>query len=182
MRVFGFQWPLSAVAKEMKERARHGFWYGHEELPDKCRGFHLPTGTMLIYTRDVGMHTGGWLRNPDYERCSHLSLSFYEPLGSGQLIHTYSQTPRGKDQQLTNELIDLFFGDWKRYLWAEPPMSKHGKSLEVWHYRLFCDEQWRPLLPRGEVYSNEFTEIGWKSFSELHDGQKPLVADSSVLP
>lgn len=24
------------------------------------------------------------------------------------------------------------------------------------------------IFPRGEVYSTQFTEIGWKSFSELH--------------
>jgi hypothetical protein len=24
------------------------------------------------------------------------------------------------------------------------------------------------MKPRGEVYSQDFTEIGWKSFSEIH--------------
>src|SRR5690606_31231568 len=30
----------------------------------------------LIYTRDVGHHSNGWWKNPDYERCRHLSISF----------------------------------------------------------------------------------------------------------
>lgn len=38
----------------------------------------------------------------------------------------------------------------------------------VYHYRLFCDEAWKPIMPRGEVYSTQFTERGWKSFSDLH--------------
>ena len=42
------------------------------------------------------------------------------------------------------------------------------KRAEVYHYRLFCDEGWQPIMPRGEVYSTQFTELGWKSFSELH--------------
>lgn len=34
--------------------------------------------------------------------------------------------------------------------------------------QVFCDPAWQPLKPRGEVYTREFTEVGWKSFSELH--------------
>ena len=33
-----------------------------------------------------------------------------------------------------------------------------------------CDEAWKPIMPRGEVYSTQFTERGWKSFSEIHNG------------
>lgn len=39
---------------------------------------HEPTGTMLLFTRDIGHHTSGWWKNPDYERCYHLSLSFWD--------------------------------------------------------------------------------------------------------
>lgn len=56
----------------------------------------------------------------------------------------------------------------ERLLWCEPPYSEEGKKAGVYHYRLFCDENWQPIFPRGEVYSTQFTEMGWKSFSELH--------------
>ena len=29
---------------------------------------------------------------------------------------------------------------------------------------------WQPVFPRGEVYSKQFTEKSWKSYSELHGG------------
>jgi len=60
------------------------------------------------------------------------------------------------------------FCDDRRLLWIEPPYSPEGRRSDVHHYRLFCDEHWQPIKPRGEVYSTDFTEKGWKSFSELH--------------
>ena len=45
--------------------------------------------------------------------------------------------------------------------------------MGVYHYRLFCDEGWQPLKPRGEVYTRDFIEKGWKSFSELHADDVP---------
>ena len=33
--------------------------------------------------------------------------------------------------------------------------------------RPLCDTHWRPILPRKEVYSKDFTELGWKSASEV---------------
>ncbi len=65
-------------------------------------------------------------------------------------------------------MLEKFFGNNRRLLWCEPPYSKQGKQVEVYHYRLFCDENWQPIMPRGEVYSKQFTELGWKSYSELH--------------
>jgi hypothetical protein len=60
------------------------------------------------------------------------------------------------------------FGEYKKWIWVEPPFSDHGKSMDVWHYRLFTDENWQPIKPKGEVYNTQFTEKGWKSFSELN--------------
>jgi hypothetical protein len=51
---------------------------------------------------------------------------------------------------------------------ASPPYTKEGKAVDVWHYRFFIDKATMlPLFPRGEVYSRELTEVGWKSFSEV---------------
>ena len=126
---------------------------------DKCKAYHQQTGTVLIYTKESGYHSGGWWKNPDYERCWHLSVSFADP----------STGERGFfSRKMAERWVKLFFGDHCDKLWCEPPYTKEGKQLVVWHYRLFCDPAWNPIKPRGEVYSKHFTERGWKSFSELN--------------
>lgn len=161
MITYGKTWLKTGVAGDLRARALRGFYDGTQatrHLLEYCKGFHAPTGTLLIFTRDTGHHTGGWWKNPDYERCWHLSLSFYDEAGASA----------PKDKRLTEEWLDAFFGEEKRKLWCEPPYSPEGAARGVWHYRLFCDENWRPIIPRGEVYTREFTEAGWKSYSELH--------------
>lgn len=135
--------------------ARKGIFDGTFETAaylDTCRWFLERYDCILIFTRDTGYHTCGWWKNPDYERCWHLSLSF----------------PGGWSRKKAGHIIDRIFGGKKRLLWCEPPYSNEGKQAGVYHYRLFCDERWQPIMPRGEVYSTRFTELGWKSFSELH--------------
>lgn len=116
-------------------------------------------GAVIIFTRDTGHHTGGWWKNPDYERCWHLSLSQRDPR-TGETVPA--------DMAFFQRLAEAFFEDDVRKTWLEGPYSPEGKATGVWHYRLFCDEAWNPILPRGEVYNTEFTEAGWKSFSEIH--------------
>lgn len=157
------------VASELRRRAQYGTYSGFGTPADleyigRCGFGHTPTGTKLIFTRDVGMHASGWWKNPDYERCEHLSLAFYDP-------ETLEPT-KVQNKKLVERWCRLFFRDACRLLWIEPPGFPEGKARAVWHYRLFMDESWTvPLLPRGEVYSREFTEKGWKSWSDLH-GQK----------
>lgn len=159
MRHFGTHWLKVGIAQEMRRVALVSRIYnGTTPIDPRCKALHIPTGTLLIFTRDAGMHSGGWWKNPDYERCWHLSLSFHDPI-------TGESAP--KNTKLTDEWLDAFYGDDQRYLWAESPYSLEGKRRGVWHYRLFCDPSWAPILPRGEVYSKEFTERGWMSFSEL---------------
>ena len=153
---------LKATAAQMlRKRAGLGFFDGTERSAkylEYCRAYHATSGTLLLFTRDTGHHTAGWWKNPDYERCWHLSLSFFD-------VESRERAP--KDAGLTREWLSLFFGDDVRKLWCEPPYSREGKASDVWHYRLFCDEHWLPIIPRGEVYTREFTEAGWKSFSDL---------------
>ena len=103
----------------------------------------------VVLTRDAGHHSSGWFKNPDYERCWHLSCSFRD----------------GFTRARGDSLARLVFGDDVRKCWIEPPYSKEGRQMEVWHYRLFCDAAWQPIVPRGEVYSRLMAE-GWQSFSE----------------
>lgn len=179
MRVFRDHWLKAGVAQEMRRVAIHSGTYdgiateANLRLIDGCRARHEPTGTLLIFTRDAGAHSGGWWKNPDYERCWHLSLSFEDP-------ETGEAAP--KDVKLTQEWLELFFGEYQRLLWAEPPYTPQGKRKDVWHYRLFCDPSWTPLLPRGEVYTKQFTESGWMSFSELRGAHAKALAALEPLP
>lgn len=145
---------LEGALNKVRERANTGLWRGQSENPyfESCRWFIERYECIIILTRDTGYHSSGWWKNPDYERCYHLSISF--------------QGERRKN--VTNKIIKGIFGENQKLLWVEPPYSKTGKQKEVWHYRLFCDALWNPIKPRGEVYDTEFTEKGWKSFSEVH--------------
>jgi hypothetical protein len=154
---------LERIASRMRKVAQRGVFSGREsELRELY--FQLCTktvyGTNLIFTRDAGHHTSGWFKNPDYERCWHLSTS-----PTAQTIWA-RDTPE-LNKQLLHGWVKAFFRDHLRYVWAETPKSKEGQVAGVLHWRLFCNEHWEPIIPRSEVYSTEFTEKGWKSASEL---------------
>lgn len=116
-------------------------------------------GVAMIFTRDTGHHTSGWWKNPDYERCWHLSLSFFD-------LPTFS--PEQYRHALGASIGRLFFGDDIRFAWVEPPYTAEGKARGVHHYRVFVDEGWKAIMPRGEVYGRDNTPAHWKSFSEIH--------------
>ena len=113
----------------------------------------------VIYTRDAGHHSGGWWKNPAYERCLHLSLGYRLRLDGSTAPH---------DRRRSEILARAFFGDAARLAWIEGPASDDGRARDVWHYRVFCDPSWSPILPHGEIYSREDTPSGWQSFSDLH--------------
>ena len=162
---------MERIASAMKKQARRGGLYlatdamnpGHADYVSKCRRSHVDRVNRVVhtmmFTRDVGHHTSGWWKNPDYERCFHLSLSFVD-------TESLERSPQRHD--LAKLWCDLFFTDYTRLLWVEPPYSAEGKLADVYHYRLFCDPSWTPILPRGEVYTKEFTDAGWKSWSDVH--------------
>lgn len=159
------------IAQILIQRSERGTWNGGVLTPyfQSCRYVDGNTGTLLLFTRDVGYHSSGWWKNPDYERCRHLSLSFFDP---------ETREPRPRDCLATREIVKLFFGRDRRLLWCEPPYSDDGKRSDVWHYRLFCDPGWQPIKPRGEVYNRELTEAGWKSYSDaraaMHQEEEAL--------
>ena len=153
---------LFTADKDMFQRliatGRNGLWQGDDmdEYFMSCRWWIEKYECTVIFMRESGYHSGGWWKNPDYERCWHLSISF----------------PGGKNENKLNKILEGLFGSNKKLLWVEPPYSKEGKSNDVWHYRLFCDENWKAIIPRGEVYNTHFTEQGWKSFSEVNTFKK----------
>lgn len=141
--------------RRMMKVAQGGVFNGNEPNSpyfELCRWWLERFECIAILTRDTGYHSCGWWKNPDYERCYHLSVSF----------------PGGAKRKYIEYILKELFGYDRRLLWCEPPYSEAGKQAGVWHYRLFCDEGWQPIKPRGEVYGRDFTEAGWKSFSELH--------------
>lgn len=142
---------LSVAVRRMKSAATVQVWNGRDAVPPSCIWYLAKYPVTCVYTREDGYHSGGWWKNPDYERCWHLSISF---LG-------------GVDRYVKREILKALFAPHEKLLWVEGPFSSFGKSRDVWHYRLFCDENWMPLHPRGEVYSTQFTERGWKSFTEV---------------
>ena len=157
---------LARVALEMRAVAAQGAWngrasYANDAYIRRCSRIDVATGAAIIFTRDYGMHTSGWLKNPDYERCEHLSLS-----PAPQLVVVPGCGPRELDRRGAARWVRALFGDAREVL-AEPPKSDGGKRLGVWHWRRFCNDAWEPFQPRGEVYSTEWTELGWRSASEV---------------
>jgi hypothetical protein len=173
MRTYGEHWLKASVASKMRTAAWLDTFDGlmtvrAQRYMDAATAFHAPSGSFLIFTRDTGHHTSGWFKNAEFEQCFHLSIHFTEPFDKSQ--------PSQFDKSLTAEWCELFFRENARNVWIESAKTPEGQSLDVLHYRLFCDEHWQPIFPRGEVYSTEFTEKGWKSWSDLHaDAPEPSI-------
>lgn len=163
---------LELLAAFAKQRALRGIFDGRQtdrnlRLIEHCTHHYIAPlrnrAANILFTRDSGHHTGGWWKNPDYELCWHLSVSMRDP-------DTWTAAPR--EQAFFQKAAETFFGDDVRLTWMEVPTSALGRQFDVWHYRLFCNAAWEPILPRGEVYSKQFTELGWKSFSEIHGARE----------
>lgn len=170
MRTFRDPWKPEGIAKWLHIQAAKGAFDGLKQQRnfdylETCKAYHAATGALALLARDIGHHTSGYWKNPDYERCLHLSLSWKDP---------ETRKPRDFDKKAAREWVDAVFGQWTRLLWIEPPFSKLGHENEVWHYRLFyADRAFTvPLLPRGEVYTKEFTEAGWLSFSDARAAEE----------
>lgn len=154
---------MADLAKAMKQHATTGdmFYDGRNTRTpyfNHARRIHQKTGTSLLFTRDKGMHSSGWFKNPDYDRCYHLSISFWDLTGDEPKARAY-------EPQLAQLWVKLFYGEWERYVWEEGTAMPELPA-EVRHYRVMTDEHWRPIIPRKEVYSRDFIEKGWKSFSD----------------
>ncbi len=171
---------MDRVAAQMRERAERDVL--GEATHRKGRAYvqafimahrlvHRPTGTVLLFTRDEGHHTSGWLKNQDFERCYHLSISPMPPPPPLVILSRLAPpTVADLSDELHRRWVRAFFRENVRMLWAEPPYSPQGRAGHVWHHRLFCDPHWAPIMPRGEVYSTDLTEAGWMSSSEVIDG------------
>lgn len=129
------------------------------------------TGASLLFSLDFDHHKSGWLKNPDYDRCFHLSLASLGAVLSGQTTRDISGIP-DLTRATREAWCKAFFREYCRLLWVEPPFTELGKRAETYHYRLFVDVSGAPLLPRGEVYSRELTASGWQSWSDVHSNDE----------
>lgn len=185
MRWFTDKWTKDNIVLWHKRQANLSTYNGivtprSKLYTDSCISGYRPDGTIILFTRDCEMHDCGWWKNPDYNQCLHLSLSYRDPK-TGLF--------RGKHQSLTDEWLELFYelfyGPLQRLMWTEPPYYPEGKRADVWHYRVFYDRTWSaPLLPRGEVYSKKWTPAHWLSYSDLQEklGRKRPDVDGSGVP
>ncbi|MDO9016633.1 MAG: hypothetical protein Q8S73_41165 [Deltaproteobacteria bacterium] len=175
---------VARVAAQLRRLAFTGLFFGREDAVAgaymaRCRVADVATGAVLLFTRDSGMHTSGWFKNPDYDRCLHLSLS---PLANATaLVDARGEPLRTPDlgRETTERWVRAFYGDCMGAVWAESPKTDHGRRQGVWHWRVFCDARWQPIVPRGEVYSMDFTDLGWRSASQVFEEDGRLV--TSVL-
>jgi hypothetical protein len=164
MRWFDDRWTPDNIAGYLKGRAALSHYTGimtpaAKRYMNECTAAHRPSGSVLIFTHDAGMHSSGWWKNPDYERCRHLSLSFRDPK---------TGMPRSRDKEWTRIWIDAFFGPLKVLIWTEPPYYPEGKANDVYHFRVFFSAGWQvPILPRGEVYSKEHAPAGSDARAKL---------------
>ena len=126
---------------------------------EHCRFYIQPLKALGIFSLDTGAHASGWWKNPYYDTCWHLSISFQD-------IESGDKAPQ--DHNTAWKIVRGFFQAHARLVWSEPPRSKDGHAVDVWHYRLFVDRATGlPILPRGEVYTKTFTGAGWKSYSDV---------------
>lgn len=159
---------LSQLATDLRLSAAQAPPHRGYGIPDqRCARWLRSAGLMLLFSRDESMHSCGWFKNPQFERCYHLSVSFRD---------TESLEPVPHDLYVSERIARAFFQDNVRKAWTESPKSDFGRMLGVLHYRVFCDENWEPFFPQGEVYSRELTEKGWQSWSDLHgDAPEPSI-------
>jgi hypothetical protein len=144
----------------------------------RCSHFHGHSGTLILFSRDHGHHSSGWMKNPDFERCWHLSLSFRTPFEQWpveRLSSPYALAQLGAviglapfDWKLARQWVDAVLGADAKLAWTESPKSDVGKELNVMHWRVFVDEGWQATKPRGETYSKQLTRAGWRSWSDLN--------------
>jgi hypothetical protein len=164
MRKFQKGYLKTSVANYMKLRALQSQIFDGAQntfhVMDECMTHYFDvddTVHQLIYCRTKGFHSSGWWKNPDYEQCYDMSLSF-RSIDGEKLSH---------DHKKAKEWLGLLFGENVRLLWVEPPYYEFGKTADTYHYRLFTDKFWQPIKPKGEVYSNTWTPKDWLSYSDF---------------
>ena len=82
----------SEIFQRIKKVAEHGIFDGKEQDNPyllNCRWFIEKYGCSVIFTKDEGMHSCGWCKNPDYEK-KFIQQILHQRIGTHfQLIRKY---------------------------------------------------------------------------------------------
>ena len=121
------QLDFESIAKRMRHHARSGAHRG-EGSPTEAKYIRRCSTragtTTLVFTRDFGQHPS-WLTDPAHDRCWHLSIAC-------------------DDQAVHDAWLRAIFGEEVEHLWGSTSTTLVGQQRDVWHWRLFCDDNWTP--------------------------------------
>ena len=148
---------FEAIANRMHYRARSGEYCGDDSTYErryikKC-STRVAT-TTLILTRDVGTHRFGWLSESAHDRCLHLSIA-------------------GANEPERDAWLRACFGAHVEHLWGMSSVTIYAEHRGVVHWRLFCDESWRPL---GDIDPRSLLAAGMRPARDLGILSRALAA------
>lgn len=116
---------------------------------------------LVIYTRDYRAAGVPWFKNPELQYCFHLSLALRGP----------RDKPLPYNAEEGARVVRGFWGDDALRAWVEPAYNPEGQERDIWHYRLFTDEEGKPIVPKGEIgelYRPRGAPKHWRRFSDVH--------------
>jgi hypothetical protein len=153
---------FQTVMDTMKHAFKHP-WPGN--VPLDCPAHFIDTTailergrpTRLALSLDTGYHASGWFPNSTMDRCLHLSLSHPRPdktvlLPNGRM-GIANETP--SDDEARAWCRVWFPRDYRLALF-EPSatiFNIDGRLPGVVHWRLWLNQQGRPIKPTGEAYT-----------------------------
>ena len=148
--MIGYRGPL--MVKEVTQEAYCDIFETY------ARGYHEKTGSLIHFSRDIGMHTIGWVADPLCDRAVHLWLQFYGPGTDGR--PTLILPP----EMMPVQWIRAFFGPTNfDKVWCEPPIDAQARLFDSWHYRMFLDKSGAPLHVGGDCLPAK----GWLLLPDL---------------
>lgn len=153
---------FATVMDVVKHAYRHP-WPGNAPL--ECRAHYLSSPAILdpekpvriIFSLDVGYHASGWFPNSTMDRCLHLSLS--HPRNDRPVLRPDGQVGIASETPSDDEARawrNVFFPNHYRLALFEPSATVfdiHGRTPGVVHWRVWVNQQGRPVKPEGEAYT-----------------------------
>lgn len=126
------------IARLMSGRARRSIFDGStspvsEAYLRACTYDDALTQTKLIYTRECTDIAWLW----------HLTISSLPRFLVGQ---DGGEPAIALDVAIVRDWPRIFFASALPFVEAEEPRGERAQRLGAWHWRLYCDAQWRPLI------------------------------------
>jgi hypothetical protein len=159
---------MTVVANKMKDEVRRREFRGPDssmvrKSANNGGGYlgyssRYAEGNKLIFSAETGLYKIAITRDPSLDRCLHLS-HWRSGDESGRLRMPY-------DFSAMEEILDAFFGPFKILLWVQPPTSQDGRALDLYQFRLFMDEDWRPN-PLAMRTGHPMIPAEWISYPNL---------------